>query len=123
MRQPPRYELIADRRAIIDRRALGEHLAGVHAGDLRQARAGLLRSALERGRAEIARRLALEPGRGRVIAASYCFLADQIVRLAYDFVTTRIHPRPSGSSCRLSVAGLGGTGRGEMAPYSDLDLM
>ena len=58
-----------------------------------------------------------------MIAASYCFLADQLVRLAYDQVTGRIHPRPADSSCRLSVVGLGGTGRGEMAPFSDLDLM
>ncbi|HKN41699.1 MAG TPA: [protein-PII] uridylyltransferase, partial [Sphingomicrobium sp.] len=69
------------------------------------------------------RRLALEPGRGRVIAASYCFLADQVMRLAYDLVTTRIQPRPAETACRLSVVGLGGTGRGEMAPFSDLDLM
>ncbi len=26
-------------------------------------------------------------------------------------------------SDRISIVGLGGTGRGEMAPYSDLDLM
>jgi [protein-PII] uridylyltransferase len=58
-----------------------------------------------------------------VTAASYCFLSDQIVRLAYDLVTLRIHPRPDTSSCQLSLAGLGGTGRGEMAPFSDLDLM
>ncbi|MCL6741344.1 [protein-PII] uridylyltransferase [Sphingomonas sp. RB56-2] len=123
MRQPPRYQLIADRRAVIDRRALAERLAALPDKDL-QAEAGkALREALDAGRAEISRRLALEPGRGRVIAASYCFLADQIVRLAYDLVTTRIHPRPASSSCRLSVAGLGGTGRGEMAPFSDLDLM
>src|SRR5204862_644873 len=67
MRQPSRYLLIADRRAIIDRRALGERLAALPDTDL-QAEAGkLLRAALDAGRAEIARRLALEPGRGRVI--------------------------------------------------------
>jgi len=123
MRQPSRYLLIADRRAIIDRRALGEQLAALPDTNL-QAEAGkLLRAALDSGRQEIARRLALEPGRGRVIAASYCFLADQVIRLAYDLVTTRIQPRPADTSCRLSVVGLGGTGRGEMAPFSDLDLM
>jgi len=123
MRQPPRYALIGDRRAIIDRRAMGERLTHLPDEDLQEIACKLLGSALEEGREEIARRFALEPGRGRVIAASYCFLADQIVRLAYDLVTTRIHPRPAGSSCRLSVVGLGGTGRGEMAPFSDLDLM
>ena len=123
MRQPPRYQLIADRRAIIDRRMLGDQLAALPDENLQPEATALLRSALDLGRKEIASRLMAEPGRGRVIAASYCFLADQIVRLTHDLVTTRIHPRPAGSSCRLSVAGLGGTGRGEMAPYSDLDLM
>jgi [protein-PII] uridylyltransferase len=123
MRQPPRYELIADRRAIIHRRDVADRLGAIAGGDLRAQAAAILRDALGRGREEIARRFAEEPGRGRVIAASYCFLADQVVRLAYDFVTQRIHPRPDGSSCRLSIVGLGGTGRGEMAPFSDLDLM
>jgi len=63
-------------------------------------------------------------GRGRVIAASYAFLSDQLVRLAYDLVVQRLHPPaiPSAED-RISIVGLGGTGRGEMAPYSDLDLM
>ncbi|HEY0628731.1 MAG TPA: [protein-PII] uridylyltransferase [Sphingomicrobium sp.] len=123
MRQPPRYSLIADRREIVDRRAIGDKLQTLPSVKLQAEATDLLRSALDRGKAEIARRFAAEPGRGRVTAASYCFLADQLVRLAYDLVTTRIHPRPEGSSCRVAVAGLGGTGRGEMAPFSDLDLM
>ena len=123
MRQPPRFALIPDRRSIIDRRALADQLQALPDDGLRDATTALLRRALERGRAEIARRFALEPGRGRVIAAAYCFLADQLVRLAYDLVTQRVHPRPVESSCQVSIVGLGGTGRGEMAPYSDLDLM
>jgi [protein-PII] uridylyltransferase len=123
MSQPPRYALIGDRREIIDRRAIGDCLAALPDKQLQTEAGKLLRAALDAGRAEIARRFALEPGRGRVIAASYCFLADQIVRLVYDLVTTRIHPRPDGPSSRMSVVGLGGTGRGEMAPFSDLDLM
>jgi len=123
MRQPPRFALIPDRRAIIDRRALADELQNIGDGSLRDEATGLLRGAIEGGRQEIARRFVVEPGRGRVIAAAYCFLADQIVRLAYDLVTGRIHPRPKGSTCKVSIVGLGGTGRGEMAPYSDLDLM
>jgi [protein-PII] uridylyltransferase len=124
MREPPRFALIANRRAIIDRRALAEQLEALPAVSLQRDGTSLLRSALEAGREEIARRLAAEPGRGRVIAASYAFLSDQLVRLAYDLVTQRLHPvaKPSPAE-RLSIVGLGGTGRGEMAPYSDLDLM
>ena len=123
MKQPARFALIPDRRDIIDRRALADQLQGLPEDRLRHDTKLLLQGALDKGREEIARRFALEPGRGRVIAASYCFLADQLVRLAYDLVTERIHPRPKGSSCRVAIAGLGGTGRGEMAPFSDLDLM
>ena len=124
MHQPPRFALIADRRAIIDRRAVADRLAALGNEDLRQTAAPLLHEALEKGRAEIARRLAAEPGRGRVIAASYAFLADQLVRLVHDLVVQGHCPgtaSPDGE--RIAIIGLGGTGRGELAPHSDLDLM
>ena len=124
MQQPPRFDLIADRRSIIDRRAVAERLLALPDRGLQRAATGILKESLEEGRTEIARRLAAEPGRGRVIAASYAFLADQLVRLAYDLVVQRLYPNANPSSGeRIAVAGLGGTGRGEMAPYSDLDLM
>ncbi len=124
MRQPPRFALIADRRAIIDRRALAEQLAALPMEDLQRHATLLLGTALDEGRKEIAHRFLMEPGRGRVIAASYAFLADQIVRLAYDLVTQRLMPLANPSDAeKIAIVGLGGTGRGEMAPFSDLDLM
>jgi [protein-PII] uridylyltransferase len=71
MRQPPRFALIDDRRAIIDRRNLAERLEALPADNLQQKATALLRESLDRGRQQIAARLAREPGRGRVIAASY----------------------------------------------------
>ena len=70
-------------------------------------------------------RAALRASRGAAGSSPHptAFLADQIVRLAYDLVTTRIHPGPSHRSAGVAMVGLGGTGRGEMAPFSDLDLM
>ena len=124
MREPPRFELIVERRAIIDRRAVADRLAALPDEHIQREATAVLRDMLDAGRSEIARRLAAEPGRGRVIAASYAFLSDQIVRLAHDVVTQRLYPNPNPSTAeRLSIVGLGGTGRGEMAPYSDLDLM
>ena len=124
MQQPPRFSLIADRRDIIDRRAVAERLSALPDRRFQKEATAILREALDRGRGEIASRLAAEPGRGRVIAASYSFLADQLVRLAYDLVAQRLYSNPNPSSGeRVAVVGLGGTGRGEMAPYSDLDLM
>ncbi len=127
---PDRYDLIPRRRAIVDRAALGEAMAGLAmaglAGSgtaLRQAGAAVLRPALIAGRAEIARRLNENPTRGTEAAAAQSFLTDQILRVAYDFVTQRLHPLPNPTSSeQLTMAAVGGYGRGEMAPFSDVDL-
>ena len=85
---PQLFHLVPQRRAIIERRPLSEGLLALEGGDqaaLRKASVQLLRPALEAGRDEIARRLALRPTQGREAAASYAFLTDQILRLIFDF--------------------------------------
>ena len=90
---------IDDQRAIIDRRAVGDHLATLKAGKKLGAEgAGVLRAALDRGREEIAKRLRQEPGNGRAAAQATAFLHDQLVRLAYDFVAERIVERAADGS-------------------------
>ncbi len=112
-----RFDGLENRRAIIDRRSLADALDRLPEGRARSRQAGgLLADALDAGRAEIAGRLAAEPGRGRIAARATAFLHDQLVRAAHDFVAGDKPPN-------WSIVGLGGTGRGEMAPYSDLDLM
>jgi [protein-PII] uridylyltransferase len=114
-------EGVEEQRAIIDRRAIGERLEKLRPGKKVAAEgASILRGALEYGRAEIAKRLAEEPGNGRAAAQATAFLHDQLVRLAYDFVTERLIATPADG---IALVGLGGTGRGEMAPFSDLDIM
>ncbi len=109
-------------RAIIDRRALADRLSAIPMAAEASAQAlAILAQALAQGRAEIGRRLNKEPGNGRAAAEATCFLHDQLVRLTYDFVSQRMtEGLPSNG---LALVGLGGTGRGEMAPFSDLDLM
>ena len=113
-------EGIPNQRAIIDRRSVADRMAAIGGGGATEEVSGILRQALVEGRAEIERRLASEPGNGRAAARATAFLHDQIVRLAYDFVTERIQ---DASLEQVALVGLGGTGRGEMAPFSDLDLM
>ena len=103
--------VIDGRRAIIDRRGVGERLSGTDDAG------AILRQALESGREEIAGRLKVEPSRGRDAAQETAFLHDQLVRLAWD------HVSKNSSTQGVALVGVGGTGRGEMAPFSDLDLM
>ena len=115
-------EDITDQRAIIDRRAVADRLAGLKAGKrLDKEVSVLLAEALASAREEIARRLREDPAGGRLAARATAFLHDQLVRVTYDFVTERMLESPVDG--RLALVGLGGTGRGEMAPFSDLDLM
>ena len=101
-------------RAIVDRRAIAAQIDGAAP----KAVSSTLAKVLAQGRSEIARRLAEEAGAGRAAARATAFLHDQLVRLAFDHVTETM---PGGDA--VAVVGLGGTGRGEMAPFSDLDLM
>ena len=112
---------VANQRAIVDRRALTERLGELPRGKRLTADAtDILCDALTAGREEIARRLLSEPGNGRAVAQATAFLHDQLVRITYDFAAERVLDQPRSG---IALVGLGGTGRGEMAPFSDLDLM
>jgi [protein-PII] uridylyltransferase len=108
-------------RAIIDRRDLAERLRALASGSrLQPAACEILSEALNAGRSEIAKRLNDEPGNGRAAARATAYLHDQLVRIVHDFVNERVLETPIHG---VALVGLGGTGRGEMAPYSDVDLM
>ncbi len=117
---------IPNQRAIIDRRKLSDtvgRLPGEADENLRGQVVEALRAALEQGREELARRLEEKPSSGHEHAAGHSFLIDQLLRIIHDHVVSRVHPIANRSSTELlSILAVGGYGRAEMAPHSDLDI-
>ncbi len=119
---------IARQREIIDRRLLAEELSAAarssnSASFDRTPLVKPLKGALIAGRAEIRRRFEAT-GDGSAVVREQCFLIDQLIRALFDAVTGEIYPLPNPTSGeRLALVAVGGYGRGELAPFSDIDLL
>ena len=115
-------------RTIIERRRLRGEVAEIAAAGLPHAEArsrilAVLKAALEKGRAEIRRRFD-QGATGRAVIRANSHLVDQIVRAVFDHVSEHVYPLGSPSTGEvLSLVAVGGYGRGEMAPHSDVDLL
>jgi [protein-PII] uridylyltransferase len=120
---------IAKQRDIIDRRELIVGLdairdePGRNEEKRRAAVLALLKDALKRGRDEIRRRFD-DGATGAETVHATAFLMDQLLRVLYDHAVEDVYPlaNPTAGE-RLCLTAVGGYGRGELAPYSDLDLL
>jgi [protein-PII] uridylyltransferase len=118
---------IPNQRAVIDRRELSAQIAAAVA-DMGATKARprvveLFKAALAGGREELKARLADQPSAGHEITLGHAFLTDQLIRVLHDHVITDLYPvgnRTKGE--RLSIMAVGGYGRAEMAPHSDVDI-
>ena len=93
--------------------------------NLRSSIANILSNANVKGRLEIQSHFEKSPFDSAKTIASYSFLKDKLISLAFDVVQTTLQSSKNKQTNLdyISIIAVGGYGRAEMAPHSDVDLL
>ena len=122
-------QLICDPVQIFDLRATAETLSEAvesskSSKGIRARMVEYLGARQKAGRIAIAKAFEETPAAAHELTRSYTYLTDCLVQTVWKIATQWLHPLPNPTEGeRLSVIAVGGYGRGEMAPYSDVDLL
>ena len=91
--------------------------------DLRPLLLAALKDSLAQGRAEIRRRLEDGASGEEVVRANARLVDDAMLRI-FSFAADRVFPAANPTQAeRIALTAVGGYGRGELAPFSDIDLL
>ncbi len=78
----------------------------------------------QRGWNEVRRRFEEDGASAEDVIHANSYLLDQLVRTIHEFAMTRVYPAANPTTGeQMSLVATGGYGRGELAPFSDVDIM